>query len=50
MILNVKQIVMSAIYEGTNQDFERNIPCTHYSLIGICAFVHVKIQVILRVS
>ena len=46
-ILNVKQTVMSAINEGTNQVFERKISCTHYSCVGICAL---KVKVLVTQS
>ena len=46
-IPSVKQTVMSAINEGTNQVFERNISCTHYSLVGICAL---KVKVLVTQS
>ena len=38
---------MSAVKEGTNQVFERNISCMHYSLVGICAL---KVKVLVTQS
>ena len=38
---------MSAINEGTNQVFERNISCTYYSCVGICAL---KVKVLVTQS